>query len=310
MHSPRLAAISPILVGPTAVGKTDVMHCLANKTRRAIISADAMMVYRGMNIGTAKPTAMELERYSYHGIDLADPDQYFSVHDYLRMLDEAVSHDTSGPGWMICGGTGLYIRALLVGLDSSSGADSELRKEGEAILSARGFDQLKEWCEEKRPGIASWLPRGDMENPRRWIRAVERGQLNHEQEIHAPVGVSARIVGLRRTRENLEARIAKRVEQMYIGGLLDEVKSLRDHYRDLSPTAEKAIGYHEAFAVLDGAMSVAEARERTVIRTRQYAKRQMTWFRHQLPTQWIDVGENDAVEVIAEKVCSLWNIHE
>ena len=302
----QLEFIKKVLVGPTASGKTDVAHTIAARSDAGIISADAMMVYQGMDIGTAKPGASDRARHVYAGIDLTTPDQPFSVHDYLSRVEQKVQTAKHTPTWMIVGGTGLYVRCLLQGLDGDAGADEQLRAEAGKVLEAEGMDALKAWCEARFPGMGSHLPPGDVNNPRRWIRAVERGGHFTRQ---AEIGPDVRIVGLRWAREALEKRIVSRVERMYAEGLLDEVVQLRAQYSRLSPTAEKAIGYQEAFAVLNQEMKVEEAKQRTVIRTRQYAKRQMTWFRHQLPVRWIDVSIHDTIESIAQHVEELWNEH-
>jgi len=308
-----MSPLSPpeyVLVGPTASGKSDVAHEIAGRTGTGIISADAMMVYRGMDVGTAKPTSAEQQVHVYAGIDLTTPDRSFSVYDYIASVDQQRVSARTGTRWIVVGGTGLYVRCLLKGLDSRQGADPKLRQAAEAVLAGQGFEELKVWCEENLPGISSALPVGDRGNPRRWIRAMERGIGGTDAEPVKPkLPAHIRVVGLNWPRADLEKRIMARVDRMYDGGLLDEVVQLRRYYAILSPTAEKAIGYAEAMAVLDGKLSLNEAKQITTIRTRQYAKRQMTWFRHQLPTLWIDVTENDRVGDIARSVESAWNAH-
>jgi len=297
-----------VLVGPTAAGKTDVAHEIARQMGWGIISADAMMVYRDMDIGTAKPTAEERGSIPYAGLDITTPDASFSAHDYLTAVNRQTAESNPNENWMVAGGTGLYIRCLLKGLDEQDGADSRLRETADAVLANEGFEALKNWCRKQRPGIDQELPAGDLGNPRRWIRAVERGikQTCPAEETHLD---RALIIGLQWERGVLEQRIIHRVEKMYENGLLDEVKQLRLTYDSLSPTASKAIGYAEALAVINGHMKLNDARTQTVIRTRQYAKRQMTWFRNQLPTQWIDVSATDSVHDLADKSMILWKSH-
>ncbi len=301
----RLAAQPALyLVGPTAVGKSDVAHDIARCVGLGVISADAMMVYRGMDVGTAKPTAAERSGIAYAGLDLVAPDRSFSVYEYLM----AVNAESAAQGhWMVAGGTGLYIRALADGLNDDPGSDPEIRSEAEALLAAEGFDALKAWCRLRLPDVDAQLPPGDAGNPRRWIRAVERGGCRPVRRVEARPGCC--IMGLRRERADLEARIVQRVEAMYRGGLLDEVATLRRRYPEWSPTASAAIGYAEASAVLDGTMPVDRAIERTVIRTRQYAKRQMTWFRHQLATTWVDVAVGESTRSVATRVVKAWEHH-
>lgn len=295
-----------VLVGPTASGKSDIAHAIARDHALGVVSADAMMVYRGMDLGTAKPTADERRGIPYAGIDLTTPDRAFSAYEYLQSVDEELGHRPDVAGWLAVGGTGLYVRALTQGLDDDPGEQPALRLEAEAILAAEGVDALKRWCRGRLPGIDDLLPVGDRENPRRWIRAVERGGCRPLER--APV-TDCCVIGLQRTREDLESRIRRRVEAMYRGGLLEEVASLRAHYPVWSRTASMAIGYAEAAAVLDGSLRTEEAMERTVIRTRQYAKRQMTWFRHQVDTCWVAAGVDEDVETVAARVVLLWRNH-
>lgn len=259
-----------------------------------------MMIYRGMDIGTAKPTKSDVSSFHYAGLDLADPDQSFSVHDYLQSVRG------SGPWSIVTGGTGLYFRGLLKGLDGGGGEDRSMRREAESVLSVHGFEGLKEWCEERFPAIEASLPAGDRENPRRWIRAVER-HLGPAPGIAPLLDPEACvIVGLGRDRMDLEERIRSRVGDMYRDGLIEEARQLRLRYSHLSETAGKAIGYAEAFDVLDGKIDARTAMERTVIRTRQYAKRQMTWFRNQLSVHWIMAGPGDSIEALSSNVMSVF----
>jgi len=296
-----------VLVGPTAAGKTDVIHELAGMYGTGVISADAMMVYRGMDIGTAKPSLLERGQIQYAGLDLADPDQPFSAHDYLLAVENQLSGINQSEQWLIGGGTGLYIKCLLAGLDEFEGPNVQLRDEGEAIMNLHGFPALIEWCKQKVPDIEATLPKGDVGNPRRWIRAVERGLQGSDRASSFQIPAQTRIAGLLWNRTDLEHRIAMRVKKMYASGLLEEIAMLRQRYAGFSETAVKAIGYAEAGDVLDGSLSVEEAINRTIIRTRKYAKRQMTWFRNQFNTFWIEVTPDDSIQVIARRVAEYWN---
>ncbi len=295
-----------VLAGPTAVGKSEVAHAIARRIGAGIISTDSMMVYRGMDIGTAKPTPAERAGIDYTGLDFAHPDAAFSVYDYLVAVDRDLGKHP-GKTWIAVGGTGLYVRGILQGIEDDPGENEALRAEADQIMSVHGFDALKVWCRSRLPEIDGLLPDGDRENPRRWIRAVERGGCRMDGRGETPPDVV--IVGLRREREDLELRIRSRVEIMYRDGLLDEVANLRRQFPAWSRTAAMAIGYAEAVDVLEGRMKLNDATERTVIRTRQYAKRQMTWFRNQLPTHWVDVGAGDDVAKVADRVVSCWKEH-
>lgn len=295
-----------MLVGPTAAGKTGVAHVLARRHRLRLVSADAMMVYCGMDIGTAKPTPGERAAFHYAGLDLTTPDQSFSAHDYLREVSAQMPAESD---CAVVGGSGLYVKALAKGLDASAGSDPAWREEAESCLRDEGFEALQQRCRARCPTIDEELPEGDRGNPRRWIRWVERADAGTVATPPVFPGGAWRLVGIRRSKEDLQDRIEQRVDAMLASGLADEVMALRERYETFSPTAEKAIGYAEAMAMLNNTMTRSEARERIIIRTRQYAKRQMTWFRHQLPAQWIDATPHDDDETLADRVEEAWSEH-
>lgn len=296
------------LVGPTAVGKTAVAHALAARLGRPVLSADAMLVYRGMDIGTAKPSRAEISRYRYAGVDLADPDRDFSVADFLR----AVPPDPA-TRWIVCGGTGLYLRCLAEGLRPAPAACAAVRARCEELLATGGIALLQAELGRIAPDRLAAL--ADPKNPRRLIRAIEAAgpggapPAAPDREGRSVSGPPAVLVGLRMEKMALERRIRARVARMYADGLLEEAAGLRRTFVRLSRTALQAIGYAEAFAVLDGRMTRPEAMERTAIRTRQLAKRQMTWFRHQHAVAWIDVTEDSSLEQTAAAVVQCWEQH-
>lgn len=291
-----------VLVGPTAVGKTGVAHCIAARRGGAIISADSMMVYRGMDVGTAKPTAAEREAFRYAGIDLADPEAEFSAGLYrdavARDLELRPPRDRPD---IVVGGTGLYLRALLGDLTVSP-ADPEIRRRVEAMWTEGGLPALH--TELRRVDAARIARLADPKNQRRVMRALELalgGQPVDARESRRP-----RVVGLRMDIAQLRQRIARRAAAMFDAGLLDEAASLRARYPRLSRTASGAIGYAEAFAVLDGTLGIAGAIERTARRTAQLARRQMTWFRNRENVAWVDVTDGEPVDRIAERVEQAW----
>lgn len=283
-----------MLVGPTASGKSSVAQYLAEQSGAMVVSADSMNLYRGMDIGTAKPTELELGCVDYGGVDLADPTEKFSVAAYLRAVRPAFE---SGRDIIVAGGTGLYVKCLTEGFDDVPPENSALRGELEAL----SFEELVERARTEAPKLFEGLTPDDRENPRRLVRILERGEPSCGKWNAGP---KPRIVGLHVEREVLHTRIAKRVDQMYADGLLEEARSLME--LDLSPTALQAIGYAEAFAALRGEMTESEAKERTVIRTRQLAKRQMTWFRNQLNVEWVDVADYADLDRLADAVAALW----
>lgn len=288
-----------VLVGATGCGKSAVAQWLAEKWGGTEIwSADSMAVYRGMDVGTAKTTVAERGGVAYRGIDLADPDRAFSVADWLAGL-RAETSGTPVATPLVVGGTGLYVRALTEGLDAGAGGNPEARAEAERILAERGREGLAEAVRALNPGEFAKVR--DPENPRRLVRAWElfkRGEpWPSTTERPRP-----EVVGVRREPDDLRSRVARRVRRMYADGLVEEVRELRRRWPELSETARHAIGYEEAGRVLDGTMGEEEAIAETTLRTRQYAKRQMTWFRHQAKVTWVDAGADEPLERLASRV--------
>ena len=284
------------LAGATASGKTAVAQALAERLGLPILSADAMLVYAGMDIGTAKPTAAERGAVPYFGLDLVTPGEDFSAAAWLAEARRAQA--ASPTGLIVAGGTGLYFSALLRGLDPTPPANPALR----ARLEALPPEELRARLRAHGQTVA------DAANPRRLVRALEI----LEQGGALPAGWGERprprLLALTWPRETLYRRIAARVEAMYAAGLLEEAAALRRRFPAWSRTAAQAIGYAEAFAVLDGAMTEAEARERTVVRTRQLARRQETYLRHQFTVDWVQAGPGDGIESLAGRVAEKWGL--
>ena len=298
-----------ILVGPTASGKSAVAHHLALATRppRPILSADSMAIYAGMDIGTAKPEPADRDEVPCFGLDLVTPDQPFSVGNYCNAVRSALPELAAcGQPPIVVGGTGLYVRALTEGLDSPEITDPEPRRKAERILEEQGLEALQKATRDLNPQEYDRLR--DPENYRRVLRAYELLASGHS----LPSGTERprpKIAGLRLPQPELHARIERRARQMFVYGLVEEVRGLRERYPVLSGTAAKAIGYAEAGEVLDGTLSEEEAIQRTAIRTRQYAKRQLTWFRRQADVEWVDVKADDSIRRIAGRVERIWRSH-
>jgi len=284
-----------VLVGPTASGKSAVAQLLAEQTGAPIISADSMNIYRGMDIGTAKPSSAELARVKTFGIDLADPTESFSVGDWLTAVKPAFQC-LENP--IVAGGTGLYVKCLLQGLDDLPTADEALRERTEKMTLA----ELQAEAQETAPAAYDQL--ADKNNPRRLVRLLEKAASRNAVASKHWKDEMPVIIGLHVERDVLHKRIAERVGKMYAGGLLEEARGLMG--LELSSTAQHAIGYAEAFAVLRGEMTEAEAKEKTIVRTRQLSKRQMTWFRHQLKVEWIPAEDFPTIGSLAEKVSNVW----
>jgi len=274
-----------VLVGPTASGKSAVAQIIAEQTGAPIISADSMNIYRSMDVGTAKPSPEERSRVKTFGVDLAEPTEPFSVGNWLNAVRPAFEAAQTP---IVVGGTGLYVKCLLQGLDDLPTADEALRERTEKMTLAELQAEARQAAPEAYEALA------DKENPRRLIRLLEKTASPDAVSSNAWKNGMPTIIGLHVERDVLHKRIAERVEKMYAGGLLEEARGLIG--LQLSSTAQHAIGYAEAFAVLRGEMTEAQAKEKTVVRTRQLSKRQMTWFRHQLNVEWVETQKFHSTE--------------
>ena len=279
-----------VIAGPTATGKTRLALELADHAPIEVISADSRQVYRGLDIGTAKPTLAERNRVPHHLVDIIDPNEIFSAHRFAHMARAAIVEiESRGARPVLVGGTGFYIQALLTGAPlGATPPDPDLRSRLVRQLEAEGAKPLIQRLRDIAPDRAASI---DLSNPRRLIRALEIAE-SQAHESTRPVQpktttpIPAYVLGLEVEPEILAKRIARRTEQMFRSGLLDEARRLRDQGYDRSLPALTGVGYAEALAHLDGQLTLPEAIQRTTIRTRQYARRQRTWFRHQLPTHW------------------------
>ena len=285
-----------IILGPTASGKTDLAVRLAERFDGEIVNADSMQVYRGMDIGTAKPS-LELRReIPHHLIDIVDPDMNFSASDFRREATRAIEEIAGrGKNVFIVGGTGLYIRVLLQGLvDSPSGA-GEVREELEEKATREGNEALLNELNRVDPVTAALLHPNDRI---RIIRALEVHRLtgvpiSRERSAHGFSGDYYRAlkIGLTVERRELYGRIDSRVEGMIAKGLVAEVKTLLD--RGFSPRlkALRSIGYRQICAYISGENSLDEAIRLIKRDTRHYAKRQMTWFNNDNEIKWVEYSD-------------------
>ncbi len=295
-----------LIAGATATGKSAVAQQLAEQTGRAVLSADAMLVYRGMDIGTAKPSPSERGAVPYFGLDLATPSESFSTG--LWLADARRALQAAAPNLIVAGGTGLYLKALTEGLDGSA-CDPDARARWQELHAAEGLDALRRALETRAPGALASL--ADPANPRRLIRALEHldahGTLParwQRADSDAPP-----IPALRLPRAQLHARIARRVDAMFAAGLIDEVRALQSAVPVWSETACHAIGYAEVRALLAGDLTRAQAADRIAARTRQLAKRQETWLRHQAHVVWIDITDDDPPDAVARRVAETWRLY-
>jgi tRNA dimethylallyltransferase len=303
--SPTTPRAAFFLVGPTAAGKSAVAQHIAESQKQAILSADSMLVYRGMDIGTAKPSKDDRARVAYGGLDLANPDEAFSVGQYIEHARSFLSESSSsGRHPIVTGGTGLYIKCLTEGLARLPPANPALRAWAEALLERDGVTALQKALQERDASRYQALQ--DKNNPRRLIRALEQAGQDPGIVKTWSSTPSVPMIGLKLDPETLASNVHARARRMYDSGLLAEVDRLLSSYTSLSETAAQAIGYAEAIAVLQGRVTLDDAITKTAVRTRQLAKRQMTWFRHQANVIWISVGKNSTIEEIAGQVLAQW----
>ncbi len=295
------------ILGPTASGKTELALAVARQLPVEILVADSRQVYRGMDIGTAKPGGAERAAVAHHMLDMVDPDQPFTLADWLRgarpLVDEIWDR---GRLPLLVGGTGLYVSALLDGYDLGAQAPSpELRRSLAAELEAGDLADLAGRLSALDPAAAA---RTDLRNPRRVLRALER-TIGTGEASPAPAargwGGSLVLLGIERPRPVLDARIRERTAAMFAHGLLDEVRGLRERGYGAELAPMTGHGYREALQVLSGALSLDDAERQTALHTRQYAKRQMTWFGRDARIRWLAAGEGPAAALANRAVALL-----
>ena len=292
------AVAAPVLiaiVGPTASGKSALGLRLALAHGGEIVSCDSLQVYRGLDIGSAKPTRAEQARVAHHLIDIVEPDEAFTAAEYARRGRKALA-DMRDRGRLpfVVGGSGLYLRALLSGLFEGPSRDQALRSRLEQIADRFGDARLHRLLRRVDPAAAARI---EVRDRRRVIRAIEvfraTGQAlsqHHRAGAEALAGFDVRIVGLNPPRAALRQAVEQRTGEMIAGGLVEETRGLLDRYpADLPPL--RAIGYRQAAAVVRGELQVDAARRDIVKDTMRYAKRQMTWFRHQARVTWCASAE-------------------
>jgi len=283
------------IVGPTASGKTELALALARDWPVEILVADSRQIYRGMDVGTAKPDPAARAAIAHHLLDLVNPDEPFSVAQWVeraRALLPEIADRGRLP--MVVGGTGLYVAALLDGHDYAAQPWSpELRARLAEELAADGLHPLADRLRAIDPATAE---RTDLRNPRRVLRALERAESGGGGVALAsrPYGGRVALIGISRPREVLNRRIDERAARLFADGLLDEVRALlaAGYGSELRPMSGH--GYGEAMRHLAGEWSLDEAIEVTARRTRQYSKRQLTWLRRDPRIMWIAAGDRPA----------------
>jgi tRNA dimethylallyltransferase len=283
------------LMGPTASGKTALALEWAARLGSEVISVDSALVYRGLDIGSAKPDRETLGRIRHHLVDIRDPHEVYSAADFatdaLAAMQELAAR---GKVPILAGGTGLYFRALLHGLSAMPEADPGVRAQLQREAEVSGWESLHRELATHDPEAAARIHRND---PQRLVRALEVWRLtgvpiSHWQQARRPTPFPFRVLKLALApadRSVLHERIAARFDAMLAAGFLDEVRLLRRDTR-LHPDlpALRAVGYRQAWAYLAGECSEEEFRDKAIAATRQLAKRQLTWLRGELDARWLD----------------------
>lgn len=295
------------VTGATASGKSDIGIRLAQRLGGEIISLDSMAIYRGMDIGTAKPIARQRAQVPHHLIDIADPNEAFSVSRYREQALTTIA-DIRGRGRtpIFVGGTALYLKALLRGIFHGPPADWDFRREVMAEVQVTGLAPLYARLRQVDPLAAHKLHPQD---ERRIIRALEVYKqtgipISHWQQ-QFDVGTPAercRVFSIRFPRGELHERIQRRVHQMFERGLVAEVEQLLARWTELSHTAMQAVGYREVIEHLRGERDLPATMEQVLIRTRRFARHQETWFRGLAECRIIDVGAEDTVDAITDRL--------
>ena len=304
-HNERVSTPLLVLNGPTASGKSTLAVRLAQELTAAgrpaeIVNADSMLVYRGMNIGTAKPTMAERGGVVHHLIDVLEVDQVASVATFQQLARAAIAdcrHRGVIP--LLVGGSALYVHAIVDDFEFP-GTDPAVRARLEAELDALGAEQLYRRLVERAPEADSDILPG---NARRIVRALEVLELTGSWRARLPewnyaiAGVQQ--WGLELPREQLDQRIEARVQRMWADGLVAEVRGLAERGLRQGRTASRALGYRQVLALLDGELTEAEAIEQTISGTRRFARKQLGWFRRDPRIRWLPATEPGLAEHLA-----------
>lgn len=299
-----------ILSGPTGIGKTDISIKIAKEISGEIISADSMQIYRHMDIGSAKISSEEMQGIPHHLIDIVEPSEEFSVAHYKQLAKDTITELTSrGKYPMLVGGTGLYINSLIFNYEFTGAyKDTEYRKYLEALAIEKGKSFVHEMLKEIDIDSYKRLYPNDL---KRVIRALEVykltsktiSELNENQDIYnIPYNINYFVLNM--DRERLYDRINKRVDIMLEKGLIDEVIKLKNMGYNSNMQSMKGIGYKEILHYLDGKISLEEAIEMIKQGSRNYAKRQLTWFRKDKRIKWIDKDNFNSDDEIANFIIS------
>jgi tRNA dimethylallyltransferase len=295
-----------IILGPTGVGKSAAAVELSLRFGGEIVNADSMQVYRGFDIGTAKPSADDRQRVPHHLLDIVEPEVQFTAADFAARAAEAVRLIVRrGRHPFVVGGTGLYLKSLVDGLFPGPGRDPAVRASLEEEARTSGLDSLRRELERVDPAYARLIgPRDKV----RLVRALEVFRLtgrpisSHFAETASPIkGFRPVKVGLDLDRPVLYKRIEERVDRMFRSGLVEEVRRLLDRGIAADAPPFRALGYKQVVRCVRGEMPVDEAVRLTKLDTRHFAKRQLTWFRKTAGVSWVPADDRNALTALLEK---------
>jgi len=296
----------PFIVGPTAVGKTATAIELAKNLDGEILSIDSRQVYRKLNIGTAKPTLRQQKSIAHHLIDIIDIGSQISAGGYRELAVKTVNEIKNREKWPIfVGGSGLYVKAMLQGIFHKSITDEKIRKRINAELKEQGAAKLYNRLVDIDSETAIKIHINDI---KRITRALEIYEITGKPPSHLykeqkmDPAFPSRVYVLNMERDKLYQRINQRVDEMIAEGLIGEVRDLLDSGLKKELEALRTLGYQEVVRFIDGKSSKTEMIENLKQNTRRYAKRQLTWFRHQIDAVWIDIDTGDSAVDIAGKI--------
>ena len=298
-----------VICGPTASGKTALSIELAKQINAEIVSCDSMQIYKEMDIGTAKPTKEEMQGIKHYLIDCVEPTMRYSVAEYKKDAEKAIEEIIKkGKTPIIVGGTGLYVDSLIYSIEYPKiEFDQEYRNELEQIANEKGLEVLYEMAKKIDPKAIEKISQNDKKRIMRILEIYKAtGKTKTEQEIESRRNESKyeyKVFAIDMPREILYERINKRVDIMIEQGLIKEVEELIKKYNTF-PTAMQGLGYKEVVEYLEGKISKEEMIEKIKMETRRYAKRQLTWFRKNKQTIWLDGQENkqNNIKIILEGV--------
>lgn len=296
-----LPSLIPILVGPTGVGKSEIAFHLALRLQAEIISADAFQVYQGMEIGTAQPAKEWQKKVRHHLVGVRKPDEGWNAVEFARQASYLLREKNDHQKFIVVGGAGFYIRALVTGPPQGSAPTPEIRLMISEKVKELGNAKAHTWLMERDPSAAKRLNSNDIQ---RVSRALEKTfSLDSSVSDFEPVGdENVLFIGLERSRENLDKLLRARTEEIWKNGILTETEKLIETGVFQSTSIESAIGYAEAAAFLRNEINEAQALEKIFRRTRQYAKRQWTWFKHQHNVQWINLDDFQKTDSVIDEL--------